>query len=465
MTTTTRSPIETSESLDPDSGLPDDLVIRVKDLGKLYHIYDNPTDRLKQALWRGRRQFFREFWALRDVSFEVKRGEALGIIGRNGSGKSTLLQMICGTLTPTEGTVETRGRIAALLELGSGFNPEFTGMENVFLNASLLGLTKEETEARLDDILAFADIGDFVSQPVKTYSSGMLVRLAFAVLAHTEPEVLIVDEALSVGDAVFSQRCFRFVRSIADHACLLFVSHDMNAIANLCNNGIWLDRGHLHLKADSEPLLQAYTRHCYETSLAESQSLGTATLSNSPTSITHDHSGYEQPSEGEARTALGVKSDIVSSWDHKKDYGNRRALITNVEIRGHDDKPTLNPVCGEKVTLIIQAICQEEIKNFMAGYVVRNRTGMIIWGENTIHLGYYIVAPGQSIRLSFEFIMPYLEPGGYSLSAAISEGDEFSPLVLHYKPDLMLIEPMLNGRIVHGAIAVVSTNIKASIEE
>ena len=199
-----------------------EIAIKVENLSKCYHIYDQPRDRLKQmilprlqrAAGAASKQYFREFWALKDVSFEVKKGETVGIIGRNGSGKSTLLQMICGTLNPTSGSVQTHGRIAALLELGAGFNPEFTGRENVYLNAAVLGLGYEEIEARFDQIAAFADIGDFIEQPVKTYSSGMMVRLAFAVAIHADPEILIVDEALSVGDAYFQAKCAHRIRSI-----------------------------------------------------------------------------------------------------------------------------------------------------------------------------------------------------------------------------------------------------------
>src|SRR5829696_2572400 len=186
-----------------------EVAISVRGAGKMHRIYDRPQDRLKQMLWRGRRQYGREFWALRDVSFELRRGEMMGIIGRNGSGKSTLLQIIAGTLTPSEGEVTVNGRVAALLELGSGFNPEFTGRENVFLNGSILGISREEIQQRFDDIAAFADIGGFIEQPVKTYSSGMLVRLAFAVQASIEPDVLIVDEALAGGDVFFRQKCYR----------------------------------------------------------------------------------------------------------------------------------------------------------------------------------------------------------------------------------------------------------------
>ena len=198
-----------------------EIAIRVTNLSKCYQIYENPRDRLKQfvvprvkhAFGRQSCNYYREFWALRDVSFEVKRGETVGIIGRNGSGKSTLLQMICGTLTPTNGTVETSGRVAALLELGSGFNPEFTGRENVYMNGAVLGLSKEEIDARFNDIAEFADIGDFIEQPVKTYSSGMMVRLAFAVIAHVDADILVIDEALAVGDTFFTQKCMRFLRN------------------------------------------------------------------------------------------------------------------------------------------------------------------------------------------------------------------------------------------------------------
>ncbi|MCX5950016.1 MAG: ABC transporter ATP-binding protein, partial [Cyanobacteria bacterium] len=224
--------------------LDDAVAIRVDDLSKCFRIYDTPKDRLKQALWRGRRQYYREFWALRDVSFEVKRGESMGIIGRNGSGKSTLLQMICGTLTPTAGEVAVNGRIAALLELGSGFNPDFTGLENIYLNASLFGLTREDVNIRLDAIIGFADIGDFLGQPVKTYSSGMVVRLAFSVLAHVDPNILIVDEALSVGDIFFQQKCYRKIREGLDTGLtLLFVSHDEATLKSFCKTGLLLSQG------------------------------------------------------------------------------------------------------------------------------------------------------------------------------------------------------------------------------
>ncbi|WP_299794909.1 ABC transporter ATP-binding protein [Ramlibacter sp.] len=243
------------------------FALRVQHLSKCHSIYQQPRDRLKQfllpplrnLLGQPCRHYFREFWALRDVSFEVARGESVAIIGRNGSGKSTLLQMISGTLSPTDGTVQTQGRIAALLELGSGFNLEFTGRENVFLNGVILGMTVREIEQRLDDILAFADIGAFIDQPVKTYSSGMYVRLAFAIQVHVNPEILIVDEALSVGDFFFQQKCFARIRRMReDGLTLLYVSHDMGTVRDLCPRSVYLRQGQAVFIGDTQEAVRRY---------------------------------------------------------------------------------------------------------------------------------------------------------------------------------------------------------------
>lgn len=242
----------------------DGTAIRVQRLSKCYHVYDRPQDRLKQALWRGRKQFHREFWALRPVSFEIRRGETVGIIGRNGSGKSTLLQIIAGTLTPTAGTVEVNGRIAALLELGSGFNPDFTGRENVFMNGAILGLDETEIAARFDEIAAFADIGGFIDQPVKTYSSGMYLRLAFAVAVSVDPDILIVDEALSVGDEVFQRKCFARIQTIQQRGtAVLFVSHSAQAVVELCDSALLLDQGELVLAGKPKAVVAQYHQLIY----------------------------------------------------------------------------------------------------------------------------------------------------------------------------------------------------------
>jgi ABC-type polysaccharide/polyol phosphate transport system ATPase subunit len=235
------------------------IAIKAESLGKCYRIYKNPEDRIKQAFSREKRKFYKEFWALKDINLTVSRGETLGIIGRNGSGKSTLLQMICGTLTPTEGSVKTVGRVAALLELGSGFNPEFTGRENVAINARLLGLSEKEIENRFDQIVDFSEIGQFIDQPVKTYSSGMFVRLAFAIASHSEPDILIVDEALSVGDIAFQNKCIMRIKKLRDSGLtLIFVSHDLSTLQLICDRAIWIHEGRLKEAGDPVQVSQEY---------------------------------------------------------------------------------------------------------------------------------------------------------------------------------------------------------------
>ena len=221
-----------------------DITLSVKNVGKCYEIYEKPRHRLFQTLLHGRKQFYKEFWALQDISFEVKKGECLGIVGRNGCGKSTLLQIIAGTLQATTGSVEINGRIAALLELGSGFNPEFTGRENVYMNGTVLGLTHKEIDEKCDEIVAFADIGEFIEQPVKTYSSGMFARLAFAVAINVSPDILIVDEILSVGDFAFQNKCMQRIREMKNRGVsIIFVSHDLNTLQLMCDHALWLNGG------------------------------------------------------------------------------------------------------------------------------------------------------------------------------------------------------------------------------
>jgi ABC-type polysaccharide/polyol phosphate transport system ATPase subunit len=236
--------------------------IRARQLGKCYRIYDKPQDRLKQALWRGRRQYYQEFWALQDVSFTIERGETVGVIGRNGSGKSTLLQLIAGTLTPTVGLCDVNGRVAALLELGAGFNPDFTGRENVYMNAAILGFSTVETDARYADIVSFAEIGEFIDQPVKTYSTGMYLRLAFAVAVSVDPDILLVDEALAVGDVRFQAKCLERMRTIQQRgATIVFVSHSLEQVKRFCHRCVWLDGGRLVMDGEAAWVTDRYLDH------------------------------------------------------------------------------------------------------------------------------------------------------------------------------------------------------------
>tara|TARA_R110001583_G_scaffold152016_1_gene303814 strand:+ start:14681 stop:15865 length:1185 start_codon:yes stop_codon:yes gene_type:complete len=236
-----------------------DIAIKVNNLTKTYHIYEHPKDRLLQMLWRGKKQFYQEFSALKDVSFNVTKGDSVGILGHNGAGKSTLLQLLTGTLSSTSGQVQVNGRVAALLELGAGFNPDFSGKENVYMNASILGLSKIEIDNKYEDILAFASIGDFIHRPVKTYSSGMYVRLAFAVAVHTDPDILIIDEALAVGDVRFQMKCLQHMEDMKEKGTtIFFVSHSPEQVKRFCNKAIWLDKGKVKGNGTSSAICDQY---------------------------------------------------------------------------------------------------------------------------------------------------------------------------------------------------------------
>ncbi len=283
-----------------------DLAIEAAGLGKRYGLYAKPSDRLKQLLWRGKAGASQEFWALQDVNLAVQPGEVVGLVGRNGAGKSTLLQMLCGTLPPTCGTLHVRGRVAALLELGAGFNPEFTGVENVFMNGAILGMPRQEVARRLDDILAFADIGSFVHQPVKTYSSGMFVRLAFAVATSVEPDILVIDEALSVGDGAFARKSFDRIMQLKEAGkTILFCSHSMYQVEALCARAVWIEAGRVRMDGPAADVTTAYAASLNEG--ATSPRMGSLGMTSD---IRHYGSGTGRIVRAIARTATEEGSEV-----------------------------------------------------------------------------------------------------------------------------------------------------------
>ena len=246
--------------------------IKVQNLTKTYKLYDKPIDRLKESLHPLKKKYHKEFYALNNVSFEIKKGETVGIIGKNGSGKSTLLKIITGVLTPTAGRVSIHGKISAILELGAGFNPEMTGLENIYLNTSINGMNKAQTDKKIDEIVAFAELGEFIHQPIKTYSSGMKARLAFAVSINVEPDILIVDEALSVGDSAFQRKCFAKMEEIrAKGATILFVSHSEGSIVSLCNRAIWISNGNQIIDGTPKLVTGLYMKHINENKIDKSK--------------------------------------------------------------------------------------------------------------------------------------------------------------------------------------------------
>lgn len=417
-------------------------VIRVRGLSKCYQIYARPEDRLKQALLPRLQRFiggkgssyFREFWALHDVSFDVRRGETLGVIGRNGSGKSTLLQIICGTLTPTAGTVEVQGRVAALLELGSGFNPEFTGRENIYMSGAVLGLTREQIDARYDDIIAFADIDDFVGQPVKTYSSGMFVRLAFAVIAHADADILVIDEALSVGDVFFSQKCMRFLRKFQETGTVLFVSHDAGAVINLCDRAIMLDHGRLSMAGDSKSVTEAY--HA-----AESYSLPVQRAQNLDAAV--DLGTVDPRAELIARSHLRNDIEVFRFDPDKSRFGDGSARIVSARLVNEHDRPIAWIVGGELARLEITVRASSALASPIVGFYLKDRLGQHLIGDNT-YLAYLdapvATAAGQDIEACFEFTMPILPRGQYSFDFAIANGTQLEHVQADWVHDAIVLE-------------------------
>lgn len=403
-----------------------DFAIRVTNLSKRYEIYATPRDRLKQFVLprlqslagQPSKQYFREFWALKDISFEIKKGETVGIIGRNGSGKSTLLQIICGTLTPSVGGVETNGRIAALLELGSGFNPEFTGRENVYLNAAVLGLSKEEVDERFDDIAAFADIGEFVEQPVKTYSSGMFVRLAFAVNIMSTPEIMIVDEALAVGDMAFQAKCMTALTRIQDRgATVLFVSHDIEALKSLCSKGIYLECGTVKAIGKAPDVAEQYIKAVHE-------EMNTALSRAGATTELAPYGGKPAVLATPARVKDGVILKRSEAFDRQVAafrYGSGGARITCVELLDMDGVPVQSVEFNQEVTINIyfERTTDKDVYVYY-GILDAKKNRITGAGLNQVGLSTIAAHSGDRFRISFRTRLP-LEEGNYSVMAQLSQ--------------------------------------------
>jgi len=426
----------------------DNIAIRVSNLSKRYEIYVNPPDRLKQfvaprlqrLIGQSPKQYFRDFWALKDVSFEIKKGETFGIIGRNGSGKSTLLQMICGTLNPTVGSIQTNGRVAALLELGSGFNPEFTGRENVYLNASVMGLTNEEIDARFDDITAFADIGQFIEQPVKTYSSGMYVRLAFAVIAHVDADILVVDEALSVGDAVFTQKCMRFIRSFQENGSLIFVSHDIASVQNLCKFGIWLKNGRIEQIGTAKSVSEAYLQYTWQ----EVSGNEIILTSIAPTDIGDQASTNPLSLDVNSPPAIdyGAIVSAQNNIDAARGWRTGKAEIVSVALTRLPPGPESVFEGGESVRMTLRAKAHEPLQNPILGFLVRDRLGQDLFGENTLPFTNRVPSPigaGVVFEGVFDFKLPMLPNGQYAVMASVADGDLYENLQHHWMHDALII--------------------------
>ncbi|MBN7119672.1 ABC transporter ATP-binding protein [Ectopseudomonas oleovorans] len=412
-----------------------DTAIKVENLSKCFQAYNLPRDRLKQfflprlqrAFGFQAQQYHREFWALKDVSFEVKKGETVGIIGRNGSGKSTLLQMICGTLNPSSGRIQTHGRIAALLELGSGFNPEFTGIENIYLNGAILGLEKREIDEKLDAIAQFADIGDFISQPIKTYSSGMVVRLAFSVAVHVEPKILIVDEALSVGDELFQRKCFAKIGMLRETGVtILFVSHSSSTIIEQCDRAILLDSTELLAIGDPKPLIGMYQKLIYAPESCREEIRKDIKSRN--TSLTHELSSFFEPNEEIlSAEALNTEEFIQETYDHNfkplstLSYESHGAKIFEASIYNSSGAKVNNLNKGSRYFYRYKVAFKSRVENVDFGMMIKTTSGIELGGARTatsLRNSISSIEPNEVYEVEFSFIC-HMSPGVYYLNAGV----------------------------------------------
>ncbi len=435
-----------------------EVVIAAQGVGKSYHIFKKPADRLKQMLWRGRRRFYEEYWSLQGISFQVRKGEAVGIIGRNGAGKSTLLQLICGTLQPSCGVLKVEGRIAALLELGAGFNPEFTGRENVYLAASVLGLSVDEISARYNSIIEFAGIGDFIEQPVKLYSSGMYARLAFAVAAHVDADILIIDEILAVGDASFTQKCMRYIRDFRKRGTLFFVSHDTSSVVSLCDRAIWLDAGGLREIGVAKDVCHNYI----------------ASVSSEKDNVNAFRIGGSRKAPSDARQLEDHRRELLKSSQHRNQveifdfdpdapwFGLRQASVKNVWIEDLNGNRPAVLEGGEEIELKVECVVHCAMQQPIVGFFVKNKLGQYLFGDNTYlthrerDLG---LDSNQNFKVSFRFQLPYLPSGDYSVLVAVAEGTQDQHKHHHWVDDALFFK-VHASHVTRGMVGIPMHNIK-----
>ncbi|WP_342780312.1 ABC transporter ATP-binding protein [Halopseudomonas laoshanensis] len=415
------------------------MAIKVSNLSKCYLIYDRPQDRLKQMLFRGKRQYYKEFWALDSVSLEVKRGETVGIIGRNGSGKSTLLQLVCGTLNATSGEITTNGKVAALLELGSGFNPEFTGRENVYMSASIYGLTKQQVDDRYSQIEAFADIGEHIDQPVKNYSSGMYVRLAFAVIAHVDADILVIDEALAVGDAVFTQKCMRFIRNFKKNGTLLFVSHDMSSVLNLCQHAIWLHQGNLRQAGPAKEIAESYLQYTLQEVYGDNASL--KSISDEPGENVERAEETDTPTDF-ALLNYDSQMQVSDNLNDANGWKSGSGEILSASLESLSGVSENVYVGGETVRIRIRAVAHVAFDQPILGFLLRDRLGQDLFGENTLaftHIKPMPVAAGEVFEAYFTFRLPMLPNGQYVVMTSLANGDLYNNVQHHWLHDALIL--------------------------
>lgn len=421
-----------------------EIAIEVRDLAKCYQIYEKPRDRLLQMiLGRFGRRFYREFWALEGLTFTIPKGRVYGVLGRNGAGKSTLLQLLCGTVTPTHGDVRVEGRVAALLELGSGFNPEFTGIENVYMNAQLLGLSHEEVDGKLAEILEFADIGDFASQPVKTYSSGMFARLAFSVVIHVDPDVLIVDEALSVGDAWFQHKSMARMRRLMESGCtVLFVSHSIDAIRALCDQAIWLESGKVKMSGPAVEVTNAYMSDVF----VEHNRIALVSTHEHPAVLDGDGPIDADIAEEPDGSLTTSDADSEETFEEPDFQGVLR--VSKLAIEDSAGLETNKLEQGARFSIVARVHFAAALDNISIGFLIKDQFGQELTGESIFNIrrAGVSVKSGQVLTARFSSTMALRGGQSYSLALRVNQVSRWDRAdnVVIYADELALVFDVLS---------------------
>ncbi len=413
-------------------------VVVARGLAKSYTLYPRPMDRLAHLFMPWRK--YPAFEALKGVSFTVGRGETVGIIGQNGAGKSTLLQIVTGTITPTSGDVQVSGRVAALLELGAGFEPDFTGRENIMLNGTVLGLSSRELKERTDDIIAFSELGAFIDRPVRTYSSGMFMRLAFSVAAHVDADLLIIDEALAVGDVRFTQKCMRFLKDFKRRGSILFVSHDLGSVAGLCDRAIWLDHGNIRGEGPAITMCEQYVAALFENAAApaaESKTTGPARDTKGDI-VLFDDADPPRASRPGATSVSPFNADASA-------FGSGGAAIVDAGLFDPADGARFTQVAeGQEVDLRILVRADVAVERPIIGFYVKDRLGQLLLGDNS----YWDTAPqpsmaeGERLAFRFRFRWPALARGTYTLTVAVADGTMEHHIQRHWIHDAVIFETL-----------------------
>lgn len=404
----------------------EEIVISLKNVSKCFQQYAHPVDRLKELFLPSQRRSH-DFWAIQDINLEIVKGQTVGIVGRNGSGKSTLLQIIAGILTPTMGEVQVKGRVSALLELGCGFNPEFTGRQNVFFNGRLLGLSQKEIEDKFDEIAGFADIGDFIDEPVKTYSSGMFIRLAFSVAINVNPEILIVDEALAVGDGVFIHRCMASIKDFQDSGgTMLFVSHDMGSVSRLCSQAVWLKEGNIVEIGEPEDISRHYQAWMYEqiNDYQKTHNKISRILSNAP----------EKPQDSKNLDHINSSKNKINpftlqaykAYQKVERFGTGCAEIISFEVLDKNNEKAGFVYPKDLIKLVVQVMTYASIQKPIVGIMLYDRFRIAVTGFNTYQYHHQLstLLPNQLLTVEFSLEWPEIQGGNYVLEPAIADGSQ-----------------------------------------